>query len=96
MEATRKLLANVTELKQAAKTQLLASDAFGMVYTGGNFARAMFALLGPMVAAGQTGTLELSAADLLNLHQLMGQFVWALGDMLSKGARLTADGIVPV
>lgn len=87
---------NVTQLKQEAKQVLLASDSFGVVYSGGNFARAIFALLQPMVAAGQTGTINVDAAYLLNLSQLLAQFVAMLGDLLSKGARLSADGIAPV
>jgi hypothetical protein len=100
LEASRRLLqasvANTTLLKEEAKAVLLASDAFGMVYTGGNFARAIFALLAPMVIAGQTGAVAVDANYLLNLSQLLAQFVATLGDLLSKGARLNADGIAPV
>lgn len=87
---------NVTQLKLEAKNTLLVSDVFGLVYTGGNFARSIFALLMPIVVAGQTGTIAVDANYLLNLSQLMAQFVATLGDLLSKGARLTADGIAPV
>jgi hypothetical protein len=100
LEASRRLLqasvTNTTLLKEEAKAVLLASDAFGMVYTGGNFARAIFALLTPMVVAGQTGAVAVDANYLLNLSQLLAQFVATLGDLLSKGARLNADGIAPV
>lgn len=98
-EASRRLMqaaVNTTLLKEEAKAVLLASDAFGMVYTGGNFARAIFALLTPMVIAGQTGVVAVDANYLLNLSQLLAQFVAMLGDLLSKGARLTADGIAPI
>lgn len=87
---------NVTQLKEQAKQVLLASDSFGVVYAGGNFARAIFALLMPMVVAGQTGTIAVDANYVLNLSQLLAQFIAMLGDLLSKGARLTADGIAPV
>jgi hypothetical protein len=87
---------NVTQLKEEAKQVLLASDSFGVVYSGGNFARAIFALLQPMVAAGQTGKITVDAAYLLNLSQLLAQFIAMLGDLLSKGARLSADGIAPI
>lgn len=87
---------NVTHLKEQAKQVLLASDSFGVVYAGGNFARAIFALLMPMVVAGQTGTIAVDANYVLNLSQLLAQFIAMLGDLLSKGARLTADGIAPV
>jgi hypothetical protein len=87
---------NVTQLKEEAKQVLLASDSFGVVYSGGNFARAIFALMQPMVAAGQTGTINVDAAYLLNLSQLLAQFIAMLGDLLSKGARLSADGIAPI
>lgn len=100
MEASRKLMqaatANVTLLREQAKAVLLASDAFGLVYTGGNFARAIFALMTPAVVAGQTGTVSVDANYLLNLSQLLAQFVATGGDLLSKQARLTADGIAPV
>lgn len=99
--ASRKLLqatttTNVTQLRQEAKNVLLASDAFGILYTGGNFARAIFALLTPMVVAGQTGVIAVDANYLLNLSQLLAQFTATLGDLLSKEGRLVADGIAPV
>jgi hypothetical protein len=87
---------SVQTLREEAKAALVSSDAFGMVYTGGNFARAIFMLLVPMVVAGQTGTVTVDANYILNLSQLLAQLIATLGDLLSKGARLMADGIAPV
>lgn len=87
---------NVTALRQEAKDVLLASDAFGIVYTGGNFARAIFALLSPIIVASQTGTITVDANYLLTMSQLLSQFVATFGDLMSKGARLIADDIAPV
>lgn len=87
---------NVTALRQEAKNVLLASDAFGIVYTCGNFARAIFALLSPIIVASQTGTITVDANYLLTMSQLLSQFVATFGDLMSKGARLIADDIAPV
>jgi hypothetical protein len=101
IEATRRLLTtstatNTTLLKLQAKEALLWADAFSMVYTGGNFARAFFALMVPLVDASQKGVVAVDANYLLNINQLLAQFVATFGDVLSKGARWIADGIAPV
>lgn len=87
---------SVQTLREEAKAALVSSDAFGLVYTGGNFARAIFMLLMPMVVAGQTGTIVVDANYILTLSQLLAQLIATLGDLLSKGARLAADGIAPI
>jgi hypothetical protein len=53
-------------------------------------------LMQPMVAAGQTGVITVDATYILNITSLLAQVMANFGDLMSKGARLTADGILPI
>lgn len=50
----------------------------------------------PAVVAGQSGTISVDATYMLNISGLLAQYVATLGDLLSKGAKLTADGVAPI
>lgn len=75
---------------------LLLSDAAWIVYTVGLLARALLALLVPLVPIARAGVVTLDALSLLNWGQLAAEVVARLGDVLSKVFLLISHAVAPV
>jgi hypothetical protein len=88
--------AQLYEKRLIARIMLLLSDAVWLVYTIGLFAKAVLALIVPLVKIGQTGQVTIDANALLMWGQLAAELVARLGDVLAKVFLIVSHGVAPI